>query len=77
MSTFEKVKEIIIDRLDVAEEKVSIDAKFIEDLGADSLDTYELLQGVEEEFDITVSEEEAQNFKSVKEVVAYIDANKK
>lgn len=77
MTTFEKVKEIIIDRLDVSEEKVLENAKFIEDLGADSLDTYELLQGVEEEFGIAVSEEDAQNFKSVNEVVAYIDAQKK
>lgn len=76
MSTFEKVKEIIVDRLDVSEDKVVESAKFIEDLGADSLDTYELLQGVEEEFGITISEEEAQNFTSVSEVVAYIDANK-
>lgn len=77
MTTYEKVKEIIIDRLDVEETKVTENAKFIEELGADSLDTYELLQGVEEEFGISISEDDAQNFKSVSEVVAYIDANAK
>lgn len=76
MSTYDKVKEIIIDRLDVEADKVTEDAQFIEDLGADSLDTYELLQGVEEEFNISISEDEAQGFKKVSEVVAYIDANK-
>lgn len=76
MSTFEKVKEIIIDRLDVDESKIQESSRFIEDIDADSLDTYELLQGLEEEFDISISEDDAQGFKTVGEVVAYIDANK-
>lgn len=77
MSTFDKVKEIIVDRLDVDGDKVTEDARFIEDLGADSLDTYELLQGIEEEFGITISEDETQDFTSVKTVVRYIEEHKK
>ncbi len=74
--TLEKVKAVIVDRLEVDAGKVSLDASFIEDLGADSLDTYELLQGLEQEFSISIAEDEAQNFKTVKDVVQYIDNQK-
>ena len=72
----EKVKNIIVDQLGVAEDQVKSDAKFIEDLGADSLDTVELVMAFEEEFDIEVPDEEAEKLTSVGEVTTYIEANK-
>ena len=72
----EKVKDIIVDQLGVAEDQVKADAKFIEDLGADSLDTVELVMAFEEEFDIEVPDEEAEKLTSVGEVTAYIEKNK-
>ncbi len=72
-NTFEKVKSIISDRLEISGENITLEAKFIDDLGADSLDTYELLQGLEEEFKISIPEDEAQGFETVGQVVKYID----
>ncbi len=66
----EKVRSIIVDQLGV---KVTADAKFIEDLGADSLDTVELVMAFEENFDIEVPDEEAEKLQSVADVVAYIE----
>ena len=70
-----QVKEIIVDQLGVEAEKVTADAKFIEDLGADSLDTVELVMAFEEKFSIEVPDEEAEKLKSVKDVVEYINAH--
>jgi acyl carrier protein len=72
----EKVKNIIVDQLGVAEDQVKPDAKFIEDLGADSLDTVELVMAFEEEFDIEVPDEDAEKLTSVGEVTDYIEKNK-
>ena len=69
----EKVRSIIVDQLGVESEKVTADAKFIEDLGADSLDTVELVMAFEENFDIEVPDEEAEKLQSVADVVAYIE----
>ncbi|HRQ89945.1 MAG TPA: acyl carrier protein [Bacteroidia bacterium] len=69
----EKVKNIIVEQLGVSEEQVKPEAKFIEDLGADSLDTVELVMAFEEEFDITVPDEDAEKLTSVGEVYAYIE----
>ena len=74
---FEKVKEIIVDQLDVEADQVTADASFIEDLGADSLDTVELVMALEENFDIEIPDEDAEKIKSVKDAVAYIDKNVK
>ncbi len=71
----EKVKNIIVEQLGVNEEQVTSDAKFIEDLGADSLDTVELVMAFEEEFGIEVPDEEAEKLTSVGDVVKYIEAN--
>ena len=71
-----QVKEIIVEQLGVDAEKVTADAKFIEDLGADSLDTVELVMAFEDKFSIEVPDEEAEKLKSVKDVVDYINANK-
>lgn len=69
----EKVRSIIVDQLGVESDKVTADAKFIEDLGADSLDTVELVMAFEENFEIEVPDEEAEKLQSVADVVAYIE----
>lgn len=69
----EKVRSIIVDQLGVESDKVTADAKFIEDLGADSLDTVELVMAFEENFDIEMPDEEAEKLQSVADVVAYIE----
>ena len=70
-----QVKEIIAAQLSVDPEKVTSDAKFIEDLGADSLDTVELVMAFEDKFSVEVPDEDAEKLKSVADVVAYIKAN--
>lgn len=70
--TFDKVKEIIVDKLGVDEAAVKMEASFIEDLGADSLDIVDLVMALEEEFGIDIPDEEAQNIKSVGDAVNYI-----
>ncbi len=69
----EKVKDIIVEQLSVNAEQVNPDAKFIEDLGADSLDTVELVMAFEEEFSIEVPDEEAEKLQTVGDVIAYVD----
>ncbi|MBP3337371.1 MAG: acyl carrier protein [Clostridia bacterium] len=72
---FEKVKEIIVDQLGVDEDAVTMEASFIDDLGADSLDIVELIMALEEEFDLEIPDSEAENIKVVGDVVNYIKAN--
>jgi acyl carrier protein len=69
-----RVKEIIIDKLGIEEEKITNDARFIEDLGADSLDTVELIMQFEEEFDIEISDEEAEDLTTIGKSVDYINS---
>ena len=76
MAMDEKVKEIIVKQLGVDKAKVTDDASFVEDLGADSLDTVELVMAFEEEFDIEIPDEDAEKITKVKDAIAYI-ANKK
>ena len=73
----EKVKDIIVEQLGVNADQVVQEAKFIEDLGADSLDTVELIMALEEEFGIEVPDEEAEKLVSVGDVTRYIEENKK
>jgi acyl carrier protein len=68
----EKVKNIICEQLNVAEEDVVPDASFVDDLGADSLDQVELIMAMEEEFDVSISDEDAEKITTVKDAVAYI-----
>ena len=70
---FEKIKEIIIDKLGVDENKISENAKFIDDLGADSLDTVELIMQFEEEFNIEISDEDAETITTVGKATSYIE----
>lgn len=72
MVEFEKLKQIIADVLSVDPEEVKMETTFTDDLGADSLDVYQIIMGIEEEFDITVSEELAENIKTVEEAVELI-----
>ena len=71
-NTAAKVKEIIIDELGVDPEKVTNDASFVDDLGADSLDTVELVMAFEEEFTIDIPDEDAEQMHTVGEAIAYI-----
>jgi acyl carrier protein len=68
----DRVRDIIVDQLGVNADQVTLEAKFIEDLGADSLDTVELVMAFEEEFEIEVPDEEAEKLQSVGDVVTYI-----
>ena len=70
---FDKVKEIIVDKLGVEDGKITMEAKFIDDLGADSLDTVELIMQFEEEFGIEIPDEDAEGLLSVGEAVDYIN----
>jgi acyl carrier protein len=69
----DKVRDIIVDQLGVNAEQVVKDARFIEDLGADSLDTVELVMAFEEEFSIEVPDEEAEKLQTVGDVIAYVE----
>ena len=69
---YDKVKEIIVDKLGVEHSKIILEAKFIDDLGADSLDTVELIMQFEEEFGIEIPDEEAENLLSVGQAVDFI-----
>lgn len=69
---FEKVKEIIVEQLGVADTAVTLEASFIDDLGADSLDIVELVMAIEEEFDMEIPDEDAEKVVSVGDVVEYI-----
>jgi acyl carrier protein len=70
---FEKVKKIIVDRLGVDGSEVTLEASFVDDLGADSLDTLELVMALEEEFGIEIPDEDAEKIATVKDAIQYIE----
>ena len=74
MSIEERVKNLVITQLGVDAGKVTIDSSFVDDLGADSLDTVELVMAFEEEFGLEIPDEEAQKIKTVSDVVNYLNA---
>ncbi|MBQ8966202.1 MAG: acyl carrier protein [Ruminococcus sp.] len=71
---FDKIREIIVEQLDVDEEKVTTDASITEDLGADSLDVVDLVMSIEESFDLEIPDEEVENIKTVGDIVKFIEA---
>ncbi len=73
----EKVKQIIVEQLGVDEAEVTPNASFVDDLGADSLDTVELLMAFEEAFNIEIPDEDAEKISTVKDAIAYIEKRKK
>lgn len=71
----ERVKKIVVEQLGVSEDQVTADASFVDDLGADSLDTVELVMALEEEFDTEIPDDEAEKIATVKEAVTFIEQN--
>ena len=70
---FDKIKDIIVDQLDVEEDALTMYASITEDLGADSLDVVDLVMGIEESFDVEIPDEEVENIKTVGDIVKYIE----
>jgi len=75
MSVEEKIKKIICEQLEVNEKDVVPEASFVDDLGADSLDQVELIMAMEEEFDISISDEESEKILTVGDAIAYVEKN--
>ena len=75
MEEFERVKAVIVDQLGAAESTVTLEASFVDDLGADSLDIVELIMGLETEFDLEIPDEEAEKIRTVGDAVNYIRVN--
>jgi acyl carrier protein len=72
----DKIKEVIVDQLGVDADQVTLEANFIDDLGADSLDTVELIMAFEEEFDIEIPDADAEKIRTVKDVVNFVESTK-
>ena len=72
--TLDKVRAIIADQLDIDENKISENTSLSEDLGADSLDIVEMMMSIEEEFGIEINDDDAKEFKTIADLIAYIDA---
>ena len=72
----ERVKEIIVEQLGVDADQVTVNASFVDDLGADSLDTVELVMALEEEFDVEIPDEDAEKITTVNDAISYLSANK-
>ena len=79
MSTdlFEKLKDLIADKLEVEKDKIALESRFREDLGADSLDTYELLYAIDSELGVSVPDEKATEFEKVSDALSFIEAQLK
>ncbi len=76
MSTIEeRVRKVVVEQLGVSDDQVTLEASFVEDLGADSLDTVELVMALEEEFDTEIPDDKAENIAKVKDAISYIEAN--
>ena len=74
--TFDKVQELVVEKLDVEPSQVTMDTDIMKDLEADSLDAVEIILGVEEEYGIEIPDEDADNFTTVGDIVKYIDSHK-
>ena len=76
MTTFDKIKEMIVDQLDVEADEVTMDANIQDDLGADSLDIVDLVMVVEDEFEVKIEDDVVEGMKTVGDIVKFIDADK-
>ncbi len=76
MALFDDVKAVVVEQLNVNPDEVKEDSKFVEDLGADSLDVVELVMALEEKFDIEIPDTDAEKIVTVKDAMAYIEAHK-
>jgi acyl carrier protein len=74
---FEKMRKLIADKLEIEEDKITLDSSFRQDLGADSLDTYELVYAIEEEMGISIPDEKANEFETVRDALEYIKSQTK
>jgi len=74
---FEKMKKLIADKLEIEESKIALESSFRQDLGADSLDTYELVYAIEEEMGISIPDEKANEFETVGDAYEFIKSQKK
>lgn len=74
--TFEKVRKLLADQLNIAEDKIAMDSDIINDLKADSLDVFQMLMTLEEEFNISVPDDKAQELKKVSDLVNFIEQSK-
>jgi acyl carrier protein len=75
MVSEERIREIIMEQLGVEEEQITLEASFIDDLGADSLDTVELVMAFEEEFDVEIPDEDAEKIRTVQDVIEYLNTH--
>lgn len=73
MALLDDIKEVVVEQLSVSADEVKEDSKFVEDLGADSLDVVELVMALEEKFDIEIPDDEAEKIQTVADVVAYVE----
>jgi acyl carrier protein len=76
MAILDEVKEVVAEQLSVSAEEIKEESKFVEDLGADSLDVVELVMALEEKFDIEIPDSEAENIATVKDAIDFIEKNK-
>lgn len=74
---FAKLQKLLADQLNMAPEKITLESRLLEDLGADSLDFVEMLMTLEDEFGVTISDEEAKELKTVADIIAFIENNQK
>jgi acyl carrier protein len=75
--TFDKIKELLAEQLNIPADKITMESRVIEDLGADSLDVVEMLMALEDNFNVTVSDEESVNLKTIGDIVKLIDSKSK
>ena len=76
MATFDKIKEIIVEQLQVEEDEITMETNLMKDLSADSLDAVEIIMAIEDEWDIEVPDEEAEKMVTVADLVKYVEENK-
>jgi len=77
MNTFERVRKVLVEQLDVSEDEVTPTASIVDDLGADSLDVVEIIMGLEEEFDVEIPDEDAEKITTVQMIMDYVEEKAK